>query len=156
MQTNHTLALSSSAVLGTCFPFPRLMLSDGSPKLRMSTEEVGICNKHSDCTGPWHGEITWPAFVSSGKVQWRSTDWKSFSLPWIWHRSWGTPLFQCSPFCMTTAALSSCSTHFTSCSWCQYLKKSRDFLWSWGEKEAVRNSLSKLAPIILLQAFLQP
>lgn len=78
---------------------------------------------------------------------------KLFLAP-VWDQSWGTLLAQCLPFCMTTAALSSRSTYFPSCSWCQYLKKSRDFLWRWGEKEAVRNTVYlNLHPSSFGQAF---
>lgn len=68
-------------------------------------------------------------------------------LPLVWDQL----LSQYSPFCMITAALSSCSTHFASCSWCQYLKKSRDFLWSWKWKMQWE-TLSKLLSIILGRA----
>lgn len=67
-----------------CFLFTGLTLSDGSSWLKMSPDEVGISNKHSDSTGPWHGDGTWPAFLSPAKVQWWSRDWrKVFPCPGV-------------------------------------------------------------------------
>lgn len=55
---------------------------------------------------------------------------------------------------MTTAALSSCSTYFASWSWCQYLKKSRDFLWGWKERKAQKYTVClNLYPVILWTAY---
>ena len=46
------ICLPCSAQFSCTHAFPFQPLSDGSPQLRISTEEVGICNKHSDSTGP--------------------------------------------------------------------------------------------------------
>lgn len=77
-QPNHICALLSPALLHT-FSLSKAN-TEGFPCFRMSTGNVGICNKHFDFTGPWHRDGTCPTLLSSAKVE--QGIQRRFSFPW--------------------------------------------------------------------------